>query len=489
MRWVGHLLVWDEAMNLCSVRSLASNGEDFFSSWFWRHPPLFNVILLALRPLQQDFAERAELLAIGIGVVNIMLLFMVNSRVFNRTVALWSVFILAVTPGSAFFDVWVKTDHPATTFGLLALLLTLNGRTLYAGLSLGLAFLSKETAVFYACATVLLWLFGAGGPRTLRHLAALAVTPAISSGWWYIMVGMTSGGSTTSVTGIFSGGIVEHLRFAFQGDSGWVSPWYYYLKQIPFLTGSAGMVLAALGLILLIYSIAERRNADPIHPPVRIPRVAQLWPVFLLVPSYAMLSLLPSKVPWIPMILLPAWATLQGFLLGSCANLLQNADTSPTVRRIAAVSFTLWISVLLFTSAFGMNYDNYLRAMDEGQWRGATYSRQTAMGMNNMVSNDDRILITSFHYWKGLYPGSPCAVFTYYFEKRPLVLMRPCDRRLTDLIKDIRQYKIDWALLSPEPGIDEREVFGGLISVWQLSPCKFPRAILFRTTPVYQKDR
>jgi len=50
IRWLGHLLVWDEAMSLCTIRSLLSHGTDDFSNWFWRHPPLFSLLTALLQP-------------------------------------------------------------------------------------------------------------------------------------------------------------------------------------------------------------------------------------------------------------------------------------------------------------------------------------------------------------------------------------------------------------------------------------------------------
>src|SRR5688572_12926435 len=94
-RWVGHLLVWDEAMALCTARSFIAGAVDPFAAWFWRHPPLHSVLLLALSPLQPGFAERAEILSIGVAVINQLLLFQLNRRVFGAPVALWSAFIIA----------------------------------------------------------------------------------------------------------------------------------------------------------------------------------------------------------------------------------------------------------------------------------------------------------------------------------------------------------------------------------------------------------
>lgn len=60
LRWVGHLLTWDEAMNLLSVRSHAGGVEGIFASWIERYPPLYHWFLRCMGPLLQQFAERAE---------------------------------------------------------------------------------------------------------------------------------------------------------------------------------------------------------------------------------------------------------------------------------------------------------------------------------------------------------------------------------------------------------------------------------------------
>lgn len=478
LRWIGHLLVWDEAMDLCSVRSLASCGDDFFSGWFWRHPPVFNVLLLALRPLQAGFAERAELLAVAIGTINMALLFAVNSRIFNRTVALWSIFLLAVAPGSAFFDVWVKTDHPVTTFGLLAILLAANRHVLYAGLCLGLALLSKETGIFYAGAVALIWLSGGAGQRNPRNLVVLVLAPILTAGWWFVLVAMRPGGPAM-LQDFLKGGIMEHVRFAFRSDTGWQNAWHFYFSQLPHLLGVAGLVLGLLGAAFLVRAHLARRGAT-----AATPGVATLWPLFLLVPSYLLLAVLPNKVPWVPAVLFPGWVTLQAVAVAACMALIMNSDLAGSLRQTLSRGFAAWMTVLLCISAVDLHYEDFLRKVDFGQWRGASISRQTALGMNNMIKDTDRVLITTFHYWKGLAPGSPCAVFTYYFQRRPEILMRPNSMDCNSLVRDIKRHDIDWALLSPDPGIDEREVFGGFMGALELHPCKFPGAFLFNTTTV-----
>ncbi|MCK5849976.1 MAG: hypothetical protein KAH23_03600, partial [Kiritimatiellae bacterium] len=107
-RWIGHLLTWDEAMNLCAVRALATYSHDHFSNWFWRHPPLFPMLMLLLHPLKQGFAERTEIMCIVIGIINLSMLYLLNKKIYGKLAALLSSFFLAIMPGSVFFDVWIK---------------------------------------------------------------------------------------------------------------------------------------------------------------------------------------------------------------------------------------------------------------------------------------------------------------------------------------------------------------------------------------------
>jgi hypothetical protein len=107
--------------------------------------------------------------------------------------------------------------------------------------------------------------------------------------------------------------------------------------------------------------------------------------------------------------------------------------------------------------------------------------------MNRLVKDGDRVLLTSFHYWKGLGPGEPCAVFTYYFTRKAEVLIRPHEATFDQLLGDIRKYRLDWALLSPEPGAEERELFGGFMGKLGLPPYCLPQARIFKTTALYEQ--
>jgi 4-amino-4-deoxy-L-arabinose transferase-like glycosyltransferase len=462
IRWVGHLLVWDEAMTLCTVRSFVSGGHDYFSHWFWRHPPLFTTIMTLLSPLQSGFERRAEYLAIGFGVINLLLLFRLNHKLFGTTAALWSAFFISVMPGAVLFDTWIKTDHPVTTFGLLALLSLLADRTLLAGLCIGLAFLSKETAVFYAVAAILLYLAKPRGQWNARGVLALTLIPIITCGWWYLVFASESGAQLS----ILSGGILQHFHFGTGTETGFATSWYYYLQQLPIDLGLPGLILAVTGAIVIALS--------PIKKDLRA-----LWPLFLLLPSYTVLAVLKSKVPWVVIVLLPAWATLQGITMSTCM------DMAKRRYSILPSALAVFIMAISFLPLVGRDYETMLRNVDAGQWRGAAYSRQAAEVMNMLVRDGDRVLITSFHYWKGLGPGEPCAVFAYYFTKKAEVVMRPHEASFDQLQNDIGKYRIDWALLSPEPG-KEHELFSGFMGKLGLRPYKLKQACIFKTTGVYR---
>ena len=509
-RWLGHILTWDEAMNLCAVRALATRSQDHFSNWFWRHPPLFSVLTLTLRPLVSGFAERVEMLAIAVGAVNLALLFVLNRKVFGPLAALLRIFFLAVLPGSMFFDVWVKRDHTVATFGLAALLLLVSRRPLWAGLCLGFALLSKETAVFYAFAAGLLWLGGAAGERSRRSLIALTLTPAVTSAWWYhlSLIGSEPGAAPASWLDRLFGSAVQHVRLAVDAGSGWGRPWNFYVVLMPDMLGVTGLALAGVGVIGLAalctkHAAAARRSPvgrglENGGPPPHSSPAAMLWPVAVLVPSYLLLSLLRSKVPWVPMAMFPAWATLQGVALawlltwrpaGTGAERVTVPDAGAASDRLnhARISFAALILIATLYHACGRDYDTMLTRIAPGQGRGARWSRDAAVAVNLVTKDDDRVLLTSFHYWHGILPGQACPVFAYYYTKPTLVLMKPHETSFRDLVSGIREHNIDWALLSPAPGEKEREVFGGFIEELKLEPVKLERAWLFRTTGVWEE--
>ncbi len=461
-RWVGHLLVWDEAMALCTARSFIAGADDPFAAWFWRHPPLHSVLLLALRPLQAGFAERAEMLSIALATINQLLLFQLNRRIFGTTAGLWSAFIVALLPATAFYDVWIKQDHPVVTLGLLALLAFQSRRFFLSGLCLGLALLSKATAAFYCLGVFLLWLAGACGKRNVKDMAVLIGASAVTCGWWYLIV----------VPRARVPGSTDVFKFAARGDALWQSEWSFYFARLPIELGWGAIALAVIGTVVLIRK-GTRENA------------LRLWPLALLVPAQLLIAIVPNKVPWIVIALLPAWATLAAVAAAAIIRGLPLAETSwfrPVIVALFIVAFAG------LTPGPAPDYESTLRRFVQTQWRGATNSREAANAVNSVVSDGDRMLLTSFHYWKGLPEGLPDPVFTYYLAKKPIFLVRSHKLSFGDLLGEVRKHRLDWALISPEPD-NSGPIINGLQQRFGLIPAKATTgALLYRTSVIYQSD-
>ena len=229
----------------------------------------------------------------------------------------------------------------------------------------------------------------------------------------------------------------------------------------------------------------EKTTKDLVHSPKAI---FSLWPLFLVVPSYTILSLLQSKVPWVVICLSPAWATLQGIAMAGILCLLKKFSNGPSLGTLIAVLASGLVIAGSTVATWKLGYEQMLQHIDMGQWRGAHYSRNIAQQLNRIVSDRERILITSFHYWKGLGPGHACPVFAYYFKKKTEILMRPHENTYDQLESDIKKYRIDWTVLSPEPSRLEREILPGFINNHNLSPVILEKAVIFKTTAVYRKE-
>ncbi|MFH0909348.1 MAG: glycosyltransferase family 39 protein [bacterium] len=480
--YIGHQLLWDEAMALCTARSFVSGGRDFFSYWFWRHPPLYSLLTFALLPTSPGFAERVEWLSVALGCLNLLLLYRVNAQLLGVAPAWWSLVLLATMPGSVFFDTWIKTDHLVSTFGLLAILALHRQRIAYAGLSLGLALLSKETAVFYYLTALLALAAGSYGQRGwLRRLALLAVLPIAAASWWYLLFA----GRLEGATGFSLAGVIEHTRFAGGAESHWAAPWTYYLRQWPVLLGWHGLLLVLIGIPVAATAFwsGSLRNAgqDASAHDTRSRRALAAWPIVLVLVSFASLSFIPSKVSWIVICTLPAFATLQAG--GLCA-LWRGVSARLETRTGAGILLSACLALALTGAAWlARDYDRMLLKLVPEQQHGAVMSRRIAETMNGLVNPGDSVLITSFHYWTGLPPGQPCAVFTYYFSKsRDVdVLIRPHTARGQDLADDVIRYEIDWAILSPPQGDPERDVFGCFAGTYGLLPIQLDGAWIFDT--------
>lgn len=463
--WVGHLLTWDEAMNLLSVRALAAQGGDLYSSYIWHHPPLLPLLLLAVQPLRAGFAERAEVVAIFIGAVNVLALFFLVKRTSREGVvgvALWAAFFLAVMPGAMFYDTWIKRDVLAAVFGLVALLLFIERWDMLSGAALGLAFLSKETAAFYAIAIFLLWLARRSNRRVV-DLAVCAGTTVLVAGWWYVA---------------FSGSV--HYFVAFVGDlktiqTGvqiWTRPWHYYLLKLMVNLGVLGVILCLVGVTAQAATWAKRGGSGQ-----------YLWPLFLAVPGYVILSVAKAKAPWFTTALFPALAALQG--IGAYAALQGMMNLRRAFVPVAAIGLAL--AVFFVAQAWGRDYEQSMREQDEPIWWGCTASRQAAVELRSCMTEGQKALITPMHYWDAR-DVDPCPIFVYYLGDLP-VLVRPYGLTADELVDAVKTYRLDWAMVSPMPGDGEKKLIEPLAKKYKIEPAVLKGAFILKTDSIYRGKR
>lgn len=471
--WLGHLLTWDEAATLCSVRSFAAQGTDYYAGWFWRRPPFYNLLLVLLHPLSVGLHVRAQMLSLAIACGVALVLWRLNRHVYGQQVAGWSAFFLAVMPGAVFYDTWIKQDLLAALFGLVAIWLFLKGRPLYSGLALGISFLAKELALFYTGVLVFLWLEGRRR-RAFRDLAAVGIVTALTAGWWYIL---------------FSNSVKAVWRFLTdptnEETKTWFRPWYYFLEKLPVDLEWWGIVLALFGCIAIW--IAQRKqmpaSEEPhAHSPLS---TATVWPLALLVPAYTLITFMRAKTPWFTISLFPAWATLQAVGWVSLLRAMQRASW-PGWQRAIMRGLTVVLVVATIGLRWKRDYEDELRRREWGLWWGSFASRATAQRLNELVKDEERVLITPMFYWT-ISKKIPCVVFVYYLRSGIPVVVRDYEITADEFVAVAREFKLHWAMVSPEPGTGEKVLIRPLIYRYGLKPLWNYGACIFQTDILWDR--
>jgi 4-amino-4-deoxy-L-arabinose transferase-like glycosyltransferase len=471
--WIGHLLSVDEATNLLTFRAYAAGGSDYYSGWFWRHPPLFSVIMLALSPLQPGFAERAEWAAVILSALVFLTLFAVNRKLLGVTPALWACFLLAVMPGSIFFDVWIKQESLVSIFGLCALYLFLVRKEGLSGLFLGLALLSKALAVFYAAAICVLWFLRARSTRKGKDLAVTLVLAALGSAWWYLLFG----NSIKICLGFMAG-------MEFTEMTSWINPWYYFLEKMPADIGWVGIGLCCVGVVA-VYILFRQRRGTSAFAKGDDRAIFIFWPLAFLVPAYFVVSAIRGKTPWFTMTFYPALATLQGVAVWWAVSII-STRLRGSVRTLVAAALSLAVAGASLHQAADRSYESVMRRQYYWMWWGSYNSREAAIRMNGLVQDGQRVLITPMSYWAS---GNrrPCAIFVSYLKPMQLVI-RKFDTPMEGFVEAIREHKLDWIMISPMPGVGEKAVIEPMMQRYGLRPILLRGACIFKTDSIYKSE-
>ena len=437
---IGHLLSWDEAMNILTVRSHAAQVNDEYAAWFSRHPPTMAVILSLLRPFAGGFAARAEFFSLLVSIGTLLALFAVARESFGERTAFLAGACFAVMPGAVFFDTWIKQDGLVALFGLIAIFFWLRRRALPSGIFIGVCCLAKENAVFYAGALFILWFFER--PWNARSLAAIVLAPLLIAGWWYVF---------------FSTAVADQFSFAtgvkIHQVENWDKPWWYFLGKLRLDLGWPGVALAITGIAVCG---ATRRSAGA---DAAVCATNRIWPLAVILPGYALLTLMAGKAPWLNIALLPALAMIQAVAIGFLLRFIQ--------RPFQSMVFAMLLTITLLPSA-RMDHEQFMQKQDYGTWRGANASRAAALELNRLVEPGARVLITPMWYWPEE-QHAPCPIFACYIK--PLdVLIKPNTITAAELIAAVRENRLDWAMVAPPPGEGEQRLIAPLIRDQHLKP-------------------
>jgi 4-amino-4-deoxy-L-arabinose transferase-like glycosyltransferase len=415
IRYIGHLLMWDEAWNILSLRAYVADAAKDPFYWFYNfHPPLYMFLASLLEPFKSGFDMRAEFLSLAVSYGCFVVMFALAAGTGGWRYASLSGIFLSVMPLSMAYDTWVKRDNLACLLGYSAILMLFRKKYFWCGVLLALSCLSKENAAFFMAAAVAL-LFILKAERPLAKTSLIFFLVFAMSGWWYLGAG---GSLQRFVDFYFSENI-------YQGT--WSrGPFYYILKLLPDL-GPVQLALLVPGLVFLVYTALLRGKRRWITPAVILACVYLPVSVFL-----------STKTPWISLSAAPAAAMVSA---GGMMLLLKYAKRYAVIQPLAAI-----LVILAVIQGVNFSYSGYHERTYPNGWPGALSSRKLAYYLNSRMEEDDRLLITHFAYWD----MPACPVFLYYWDRHPVKVINgntPPEK----VMEAIKNGGFSWVVVADSP--------------------------------------
>ena len=416
MRTVGHLLMWDEAWNILSLRAYltGATGNPFY--WFYRfHPPLYMAFAGFLAPFRDGFALRLEWLSLIFAYATFLVVYFLGARIGGWRYAWFTGAFLSCMPASIGYDTWIKRDGLASFFGYLALLLLLKKRIFWCAVSLAFSLLSKENGLFFVLSAFIM-VFMLGEEKPLRKISLMALVIFAFASWWYIF---------------FSEMTTHGFQFFFSKAEYsllWANTAFYYAKKLLPDLGPSILFFLAIGAFSLFFKTFARQQAK--------------WflPAAVALCVYVPISLLfVLKVPWLSLAARPALA-----MIGASGALYLLRRSRKHVLALLVLCAFLAFS---FYSAFSFPYADYHRKTYPNGWPGARSSRELALFLNDRMSGGDKLLITEFEYWQ----MPTCPVFLHYWDPHTIVRIIKRGEKAEDLADEIAKNNISWLVIVETP--------------------------------------
>ncbi|MBU0895333.1 MAG: hypothetical protein KJ584_01920, partial [Candidatus Omnitrophica bacterium] len=186
LKTLNHLLMWDEAWNILSLRAFLSSAkaDPFYWGYFF-HPPIYMTFAKFLAPFQAGIDVRLEVLSLVFSYGALVSAYLLSARIGGWRYAFLSGLLLSLMPASIGYDTWIKRDGLASALCYFAILLLIKRRFFWCAITLSFALLSKESAVFFILAV---WpiLYMLKEKDVLKKILAMGATIFVITSWWYI---------------------------------------------------------------------------------------------------------------------------------------------------------------------------------------------------------------------------------------------------------------------------------------------------------------
>ncbi|MFA5144170.1 MAG: hypothetical protein WC522_08440 [Candidatus Omnitrophota bacterium] len=455
IKTLGHLLTWDEARNIISLRAFLSGADTdpFYSNYFF-HPPLYMIFAALLKPFQAGLDVRLELLSLLFAYGTLVVTYILGARIGGRKLAFLSGLFLSLMPVSIAYDTWIKRDGLAALLGYLSIFFIMKRKVFWCAVALAFAMLAKESAAFFLLAVISI-LAVSNGKGTTKKILLISGTLLVLSGWWYF------GFSAMPRVGPELYFQAERLASAWAN-----SPLYYFKKLLPDM-GFPTLIFFIMGVLYFPYLSLRKREYE------------RLVPLIIFFCVYLPASfIIVAKTPWLCLSAAPALAMTAG---GGALFLLEIAKKI----RLALPVLASFIVLSIFVGA-SFSYDVYHGKSYPNGWSGANSSRELAFYLNKKMASGERLMLTQFSYWGE--PACPiCPIFLYYRKGGPVYVI---DGKNTaeEAIGQIMDKKISWFAVIDSP--DPRFNFHALVKDAEGSilgkPTAVGQAYVWRTDFLWQ---
>lgn len=412
---LGHLLMWDEAWNILSLKAYLANDTSSPFYWFFRfHPPAYMFFGKMLMPLERGIDIRLEGLSLTFSYATLIVVYLLSSKIGGWRYSWLTGLMLSLMPASIGYDTWIKRDSLAAFAGYTALLLLAKRRFIWCAVALGFSLLSKENGIFFLMASFLM-IFILKEKKPFRKILLISLVVAALTSWWYLL---------------FSEMTTHGISFFFS-KTDYSMPWsnsslYYFKKLVPDL-GWAILILTIIGSACIIYRTFIKKQ----------PR--WFFPLSVVLCVYIPISFLFTlKAPWLP---LPSFAAIAMIAAGGALWMLKKAKKSKAF-------FAAFFLLIIFTVYTGLSfsYPGYHTKTYPNGWPGASSSKNIALYLNSQMDENDKFLITEFEYWK----TPMCPIFEFYSDLEPVRILGP-DEPLANLMDEVTRDKVSWLVIIDSP--------------------------------------